>query len=236
MTTDYYLDLSTISLEEFEKTITEQDLSPGRFILLEDKQTRFAFFRSHGVTTLHDLIKELKTPRRVELVSEKSGISIEYLKVLGRQARSWKPNPVSLARFPVDTRVVESLSRVGIVNSYHLYSVATGVGGERRGGSFSQGAAAAIALQATVPEETKAISKLLAMIDLVRVPGIGPTFAEYFVDCGIGSCTDLANSKTDALLESIVETSRAAGYKGAVTKWDIQNCIDFARRLVSQRT
>lgn len=227
----YYLDLSRISLREFFDTLTEDNLAPGRMILLEEQDARFLTLAAAGITTLHGLVSAVKTIRSAQRLADKTGISREYLTILRRQALSWLPKPVPLRRFAISTDLVDALAEIGINSGYDLYAVATALQGDT-GSKVSRTTVEAIAHQASVPALAEDLAQLVAMVDLSRIPGVGPVFAAVFFDCGIDSCSTLSKQDPDPLHERVVASAAIVGYRGpTVTRWDIESCIQFAGRL-----
>lgn len=231
----YYLDLSAVSLQEFSDTITADNLSPGRVILLEEKDERFTKLGSLGITTLEELVGAVKTPRSVDRLAATSGIPAEYLTILRRQALSWKPKPVALNRFEAPKKLVDALAGIGIASGYDLYTVAAALQGGSSLGRFAPTTIEALAHQASVESAAAELARLATMADLTRIPGIGPVFAAIFVDIGVDSCEALSQSEASTLHEEVLAAAERVGYRGpSVTKWDVEFCIDFARRLMGR--
>lgn len=227
----YYLDLSRISLREFYDTLTADNLAPSRKILLDEREDRFLTLAAAGVTTLQSLIEAIKTPRSAERLAGTTGIPMDYLTMLRRQALSWLPKPVPLRRFSVSADLVDALAEIGIDTGYDLFSVATALQGSSRT-PFSRSTIDAITHQASVPSLAKDLAHLIAMVDLSRIPGVGPVFAAVLFDCGVDSCHALSKENPDPLHERVVASAKVVGYKGpTVTRWDIESCVQFAGRL-----
>lgn len=231
----FYLDLSTISLREFFDTLVVENLSPSRQILVEKREERFLTLLASGATTLQGLVEAVKAPRSIERLAKSTDIPGDYLTLLRRQARSWLPKPVPLDRFDVPSDLVDALAEIGISTGYDLFSVVTALQSDQGSGPMRAGAVGAVAHQASVQSLGAELTRLVSMVDLTRVPGVGPVFARIFLSCNVDSCVGLATSDPETLHRDIVAAAHTAGYRGPkITKWDIAACIRFAQRLTNR--
>ncbi|MDM8536012.1 hypothetical protein QUF70_04595 [Desulfobacterales bacterium HSG17] len=115
MNENYYLDLEKYSLQKFKLSLRKRDLIPSRIVLKEKIDERFKMLNINGISNLKILIEVLKTKQKIELFSKKTGLSVEYLKILKREASSYLPNPISLKNFPgIDSKDVKSLEAMKI--------------------------------------------------------------------------------------------------------------------------
>ncbi len=220
--TTYHLDLAKIPLSEFYDTLFDGNISPGRHILLQEKESRRKTLEDRGISTLADLVDALKTKKRLTVLAGETGIDEEYLTILGRQARSYVPAPVALGRFEgVQPAVLKALKAQGITQTKQLYQA-------------RQAAASDHALSESIGVEPDDLRELLVMTDLVRINGVGPVFARLFIEAGVKGLGDLVRRDAKRLLERVNEAIEAQGYHGpAATLWDIEHCISFAGRLAS---
>lgn len=216
----YYLDLSAISLRDLYATFVEGNIAPGRKILFQSKDERRTALESHGVENVAALIDAVKSKTRFAAVAEATGLDPEYLTILARQARSYRPSPVALDRFDeADEATREALSRDGIRNSKHLYDAV------HTAGSVD-------ALAARIGVSSAHLEEYVALSEVVRVPGVGPVFARFLYRLGVRSVTDLAVSDPGDLFTRIEDHLETVGYGGPrATEWDLAFCVDFARRL-----
>ena len=125
MKAHYHIDLEKYSLQQFKNNLESRDMIPSRASLKEDLDDRFRILKNAGITNLKELIAALKTKPKIEGFSKETGLSIPYLTLLSREARSYLPNPVRLDKFPsVSSATIDKLEAVGIKNSRHLFNVA----------------------------------------------------------------------------------------------------------------
>ena len=96
----YTLPLEQIPLDDYRQLLRQQNLLPGRRILLEQLDARFSLFADLGFATVAQLKAGLATPQKLAALAAKTGIPEEYLVILRRELGSLTQNPVSLAEFP----------------------------------------------------------------------------------------------------------------------------------------
>jgi len=175
MKAHYHIHLEKYSLQKFKHNLESRDMIPSRVSLKEDLDDRFRVLDNAGITNLKELVTALKTKPKVEEFSKETGLSIQYLTLLSREARSYLPNPVRLDKFSgVSSATIEKLEATGIKNSRHLFN-AVQTKAERE----------ELAQQVEIPIEH--LDELFGLSDLSRVYGVGPVFARMIYDVGIQS-------------------------------------------------
>jgi len=100
MDDNYYIDLKSISLSDYEKELQNTELLSSRKIIKDDLENRFRVLSQHGVNNLNDILTLLKTPKKLKEFARISGLSVEYLSILKREIASSQPKPVALSEFP----------------------------------------------------------------------------------------------------------------------------------------
>ena len=200
----YCLDLSRLSIEDYKNLLKHQNLLPGRRILWEQIDTRFAAIAAQGIANLAQLAKRLSSAQKCADFAAATGISQEYLTILKRELGSMEQKPVLLSAFPgLDARVVSALAKDGIVHSRDY---------------FERGAA----------DETE----LMSLCDLVRINGVGAVAAKAFYEAGYRSVSDVAAADATEMLRRVTAVNDANGYyKAKLGEKDMQFCIDFAKLL-----
>lgn len=83
MANQYHMNLEKFSLDKFKQILKAEEMLPARQILKEDIEERFEILASMGVHNLRDLIDALKTRQKVKDFAQRSGLSLEYLVILG---------------------------------------------------------------------------------------------------------------------------------------------------------
>lgn len=189
MKDNYHLDMSKISLDGFKAILKEKELTPSRRMLKEDLEENFTALHALAINDMQDLIQSLKSPSKLREASMKSGLSEEYLKVLLREAKSYKPNPVALNKFPdINPELLEVLAGHRIKNSKHLFDFV-----QKENSSLDH-----LGLTESMQEEIK---ELVSLSDLARLYGVGPVFAKMVYDVGIKSIQDFVKYTAEDLID-----------------------------------
>lgn len=220
MADQYGIDLEGFSLARFRNTLETGDLLPGRQILKEDIPARFAVLESMGICNLKELIDALKSKKRVEAFSQQSGLPVDYLVILRREANSYVPKPVNLGALPgVDPVYMERLAALGIKHTKHLFE---------RGRTKSE--RVDLSGLAEVPGDD--LLELVSLSDLARVSGVGPVFARLLYEAGASTVEELAACSAEELSGRLVVVVQEMGHTEAMVPLkDVRHCIDAAGAL-----
>ena len=163
-----------------------------------------------------DLLAALKTPAAIATKSSETGIPADYLTLLRREAMSYLPNPVSLAKFPgVDPTHVQALADLGISHSRHLF---------RRAATRLKRKA----LAATAGLPMACLDELICLSDLSRLYGVGPVFARLLYDAGFQTIGALRRCTAKELVQLYEERTRKPADFGA---HEIQVTLELAQVL-----
>ena len=188
----YHLDAERISLDEVRKRIEETDLIPSRTSLLDGISTKIKALKQHGVTTLASLQKELKNSRRLEALSNTTGIDRQYLTLLRREINGYFPKPPTLKDFDwLPGGEIATLEEKGIRHAAGLYETTSSLE-DRTELAKSTGVDMAI------------LEELFRLADLTRVRWVSPTTARMLVEAGYDSASKVAAADTEDLYEALV--------------------------------
>ena len=213
----YYIDTEKFTLNKFKNSLQERRMIPSRVILKEDLDARFEILNSSGIDNLKALIDALKTKDKIEAFSSKSGLSIEYLTILKREASSYLPNPVNLNKFPgIDSKAIEALEKIGIKNTKQFYNKVN-IGQDVN----------LISEKANVPMNV--ICELASLSDLARLYGVGPVFARIIYDVGIKSVESFISYSAKEFVEFYENSTKK---KADFSESDINFSLDLARELI----
>jgi len=202
MEDQYYINLQAFSLERFKNNLKTGDVLPGRQILVEDIEARFDILSSMGMKNLSDLIATLSTNQKIETFSQQSGLPIEYLVILGREVRSYKPKPVYLREISgVDSKDVEKLAALGITHSKHFFE----------NGDTMKKREELSKLTGISMEKLLELAKLS---DLARIRGLGAAFTRLFYEAGAETLEKLSERDPEVLFHEV----HAINKKKMVTK------------------
>ncbi len=184
----YHLNLEKYSLEKFKHNLESREMIPSRVILKDDLEARFKKLGRSGITNLKELTDRLTTKPKIEAFAETTGLSIEYLTLLNREAKSYRPSPVRLDKFPgISPDVVKRLDAEGLKNSRHLLKEAGDHEDRTR-------------LSQTTDIPMGIINELLGLSDLARAYGIGPVFARLLYDVGIHSIKEFTSKTAEEII------------------------------------
>ena len=175
MKKQYHLDIDKFSLQKLKGSLQKRKMIPSRVILKQDIEVRFKILDSNGIKTLKELIDVLKSKQKIELFSEKTGLSVEYLTILRREINSYRPNPINLNKFPgIDTKTIETLENSGIKNTRQYFNKVNCNNGTHQ-----------LAQETSISIDK--LEELASLSDLARLYGVGPVFARIIFDVGINS-------------------------------------------------
>lgn len=163
---------------------------------------------------MHDLNKlkaAISNPKKLSALSEMTGLSIEYLKILKREISALEPTPVRL-------------KELGILSNSLLDEInSAGIGTTR---DFLE-------QNPNIPSLDCGTYRLLfSLSDLVRINGVGPLAARAFVAAGYSSVIDIANAEAEDMLDRIATSNVEHKYYNVnLGIRDMQYCIDNAKLL-----
>ena len=202
----YSTDLSLISLDRFFQLTRSKRMLPGRVMLHEMMEDRFAILAKAGITDLKVLIRELGSKQKMESFSARWDLPYPYLVLLKREAGSYQAKPFPLSDFPgVPFEYTEALGSKGIRNTRDFFELA------QTGPLRSD-----LASTTGIPEAR--LLELFALCDLSRICGVGGTMARFCYEVGIRSVREFAGAQSSQFSEFSEE--------------DIGYCLDYARVIV----
>ena len=188
MKKNYHIDLSEYSLEKFKNNLKSREVIPSRVSLKVGLDEKFAVLKDKGIRSLKDLIDVLKTKTKIDLFSKETGLTIAYLILLRREAKSYLPNPVRLDKFPgIETEHFDKLESVGIKNSRHLF-----IEGKSKAERERMSVATGVPI--------KILDELVCLSDLTRAYGVGPVFARIIFDIGIKTIKDFIEHQAQDII------------------------------------
>jgi hypothetical protein len=212
----YHIDLEKFSLGEFKRSLKSREMIPSRVSLKIELDDRFQVLSDHGISNMKELSGTLKTKLKIETFSNRSGLAIEYLTLLRREANSYLPNPIRLDTFPgISPKYVERLKSVGLANSRQMFNKASD---KKERGRLS--------IQTEIPIEI--LDELVCLSDLSRAYGVGPVFARLIFDVGIRSIKEFIALEAEDFIR-IYESKTQKKADFGVN--EIQFSLDLAREL-----
>lgn len=215
MRDQYHINLEKYSLQKFKENLRSREMIPSRVSLQDNLDERFQILENSGITNHKELIEALKTKPKIEQYSKETGLSIEYLTLLNREAKSYLPNPIRLDKFPgVASEYVKKLETVGIKNSRNLFNAAKEKSERKR---LSQITEIPIGI----------LNELVGLSDLSRVYGVGPVFARMIYDVGIQSIQEFVSYTAEDFIRIYEEETQKKADFGV-------NEIEFSLELAKE--
>jgi hypothetical protein len=191
---------------------------PSRISLKDDLDTRFRILANCDIANLKELIDRLKTKQKIEQFSQETSLSVHYLTLLRREAKSYLSKPIRLDRFPgVQTEYLDRLGDEGIRNTRQLFLEARNKSGRER-----------LSQETGMPEE--ALYELVGLSDLSRIYGVGPVFARLIYDVGIRSVKEFVEHTAEDFIRIYEEQTKKKADFGV---GEIQFSLELAKELES---
>jgi len=180
--------------------------------------TRYNALRLAGISSLGDLIRTLGSNSKLNALSDESGLSVDYLVLLKREAGSYLARPIILSAFPgIPFEYTEILKSRGLVSTRDFFEMVQS--GEQE---------AKVSKETGIP--VARLKELHALCDLSRITGVGGVFARVVYEAGIRSSRQFA--KTDAPAHYRLYRTVMDKYDYAVghfSEEDIRYCIEYAK-------
>jgi hypothetical protein len=218
----YSIDLEQFSLDEFSYILTTMDLLPGRRILLNNLPDLVERVKHGGINHLAALQKVLKNKKQYPDLASAWSVSVDYLTVLNREINGYLSKPYPLSDLFTFSEVeIESLERNGLKTTKDLYDRCAKKTPRRD-----------LAERLNLPEEK--LMAALELTDLLRINGVGPTFARILRTIGIRNGSDYLNTASQDLLARFLKANEDQGYTQArLGIKDIEYCKRFCKKLTN---
>jgi hypothetical protein len=184
--------------------------------LKDEIDERLKVLENNGITNLKELINTLKTKSKIEYFSKETGLTIEYLTLLNREAKSYLPKPVRINKFPgISTEYINKIEAIGIRNSRQFFNKAND---RVKRDQISQ--------RTDIPIEI--LDELVCLSDLVRAYGVGPVFARLIYDVGIKTIKEFVEYTAEDFIRMYEEKEQKKADFGIN---EIQFSLDLAKEL-----
>jgi hypothetical protein len=221
--TNYFLDLSTFSLETLKGRIKTTRLPPSHEILRVNIDERFKILAQNGIENLEQLQSELKSKSNMQSFADGTGLPLDYLTVLRREVNSYQPKPIRLRDFPgVDPKVVSKLEQIGIKNTLQLFPKV-----------LNPRDRSELALETGI--EDADILDLTKLTDVARLKWVGPKFARLLVASDYDTVERVANSDYEKLYRDLMRINETTNiYQGSLGMDDLKDWVNVVVQDVSQ--
>ena len=218
----YHIDAEKVSLDDLRKRIEETDLVPSRVPLLDGIETILEALEQQGITTLASLRNELKNSKRLETVSNVTGIDAQYLVLLRREIGGYFPKPLALKAFDwLPKGEIAKLEQHGIRNTAALYKAASS-------------AKSRTELAKSTDVDDIILETLVRLADLTRVQWVSLTVARMLVEAGYDSASKVAVADSEELCAALMRVNEGARFfKGKIGLRDIKRLVRAASYVPS---
>lgn len=216
----YYIDLSKITIEDYQKKLESAYLPPSRMVLKEKLDERFGYFNQIGIKNIKELIQLLKKKDKFDELSKVECFSGDYLIILLRELNSTLPKPNKIADFDrISKNTIDILAKTGITNTEKLYDkVLTKSDRQKLAGSTG------ISYQE--------ILELTKLTDLSRIKWVGVTYAQMLYDLGLDTVEKVANANPPDLHAWINQRIKEHNiFKGGIGINDVKILVETANEL-----
>lgn len=204
-----------VTLTELAERLRSTDLVPSQRLLLDHTDERLARLAAADITSVADILTQLKYSKSVPSVAASTEVDEDYLILLRRAVRGFYPEPTPLRSFDwIGPEHLAALAGAGIKNSEQLRAAC-------RTGS------AEVVERSGVPSAT--ISELVELSDLVRVQWISPSLARTLRVAGYRTPAAVAGADPDRLVQEVAAANQDRRYFNAsIGLRDMRRIIDAA--------
>lgn len=211
----YSIDLSKISLDEFEKIMRETRLLPSQKIILNHLKENISSLKNAGYPDLDAVQKLLKNKQKFPKISGELKISTDDLTIINRMINSFVVKVLPLSKIDLfSAEELSALSALKIRNTKEYFEAkCTGI---------------------AMPLNCEKTEYAFQVIDLLRVNGVGVDYAKLLAEIGIQSVADYNNTPSEVILEKVLEKMKQReGNQPTLGISDIDYCRRFTKLLDS---
>lgn len=216
----YYVDLKSISIDEYKNILKSTELIPSWKILEKNIDGKLDAIKSQNIKNLDELLTALKSKDKIKMFSEKSGLSEKYLEVLKRVVNGYRQKPNRIKDFScVAEDTIGKLEKLGIKNTLKLYDMILTT--EKRE-----------ALAKNTEIDKNEILKLTKLTDLSRIRWVNHTFAYVLLESGYDTVEKIAKADYKKLYTTIKQLNEERKiYNAHVGERDMKMVIESAQEL-----
>jgi hypothetical protein len=217
----YYIDLASISIDDYKIKLQAAYLPPSRMILKERLEDRFDYFGSIGIKNVKELLQILRKKESFdELLKKTEYFSGDYLTILLRELNSIHPKPNKIKDFPgISSDTVLKLEKKGITDTFKLYDKVINADNRKE-----------LAQLTGICDSD--ILELTKLTDLSRIKWVGVAFAHMLYEAGIDTIVKASNANCEDLHEQINLINKERNlYKGKIGLNDIRIFVHAAKEV-----
>ena len=216
----YYIDLKSVSIDAYKEILKTKTFIPSWKVLENDIDKNLNILTTHHINNLDELLITLKDKSKIQEFSKQSGLPENYLSVLKRVVKGYRPKPNRIKDFTsVDEEIVLKLEKIGIKNTLKLYNEI--LTDEKRN---------QLSIKTGISDTE--IMKLTKLTDLSRIRWVNHTFAYVLLESGYDTAKKVAKADYRKLYETIkqLNTERKI-YNAHIGEKDMKMIIESAQSL-----
>lgn len=214
----YYIDLEKINIDKYKGILKSTDLLPSRMILKENINKNFDILKKQTVKNLDELLKILKNKQKLQDFSKQSGLNENYLTILVREIKSYRPKPNKIKDFPsITDEVILKFENIGIKNTLQLFDKV-----------LTLKSRIEISKQSGIDENE--VLKITKLTDLSRIRWVNHTFAYVLFEAKYDTVEKIANTDYSELYENIKQLNDERKiYNAHIGLHDMKLCVEAAK-------
>ncbi len=216
----YYIDYSTITIDEYMEKLKYKSLIPSQIILKEGLEEKFSCIKGLGFKNVLELEKALKNKQKLLELAQAPCLSEQYLSALLREIKGRQSKPRKLADFAhICNDTLTKLQQLGIKTTAHLYDK---VISEKSRKEFAQ--------RTNIPYAD--ILELAQLTDLTRIQWVNTTFARVLYEAGYNTIEKVSGADYEVLYKEIKKLNEERHlYKGNIGLNDMKICVEAAKEV-----
>ncbi|MBC8754099.1 DUF4332 domain-containing protein [Kordia sp. YSTF-M3] len=216
----YYIDLKSISIDAYKDILKTKTFIPSWKILENDIDKNLNILKAHQINNLDELLITLKDKSKIQEFSKQSGLPENYLAVLKRVVKGYRPKPNRIKDFTcISEDIVLKLEKTGIKNTLKLYDEI-----------LTDEIRSQLSRKAGISDNE--IMKLTKLTDLSRIRWVNHTFAYVLLESGYDTAEKVAKADYQELYETIKQLNNERKiYNAHIGVNDMKMIIESAQSL-----
>jgi len=216
----YYIDLESISIDQYKEILKHTQLIPSWKILEENIDKNLEILKKYDIKNLNQLLIELKDKQKIDEFSQKSGLEEKYLEVLRRVVNGYKQKPNRLKDFScISIDTITKLEKLGIKNTLHFYDRVLSL---KKIKELSQ----------EIKVDYEELIKLSKLSDLSRIRWVNHTFAYVLLESAYDTTKKVIDADYKKLYLAIKKLNEEKKiYKAHIGENDMKMLIESAQLL-----
>ena len=216
----YYINLKSISIDNYKQILKTTELIPSWKIIGEDIDKNLDIIKEHDINDLDELLIVLKDKSKIQDFSSLSGLPVKYLEVLKRVVSGYRQKPNRIKDFScISDDIVNRLEKSGPKNTLKLYDK---IMTPQKRNEFSK--------ETGISRDE--VLKLTKLTDLSRIRWVNHTFAYVLLESGYDTVEKIAKADYRELYTTIKQLNEERNiYNAHIGERDMKMVIESAQSL-----